>query len=112
MLPLIKAAENTEDGNLARVTVAVLDTGIDLQHSSVKAYIHTNRIKGRKDLLTDGSDNVQDHCGHGTHVAASLLNLAPCADIYVARITKSLQLEKSEHIAQVIRPSPPLQLEA
>ncbi|KAI6091062.1 hypothetical protein F4821DRAFT_211082 [Hypoxylon rubiginosum] len=85
-----------------RVKIAVLDTGIDLEHEDFRAARATSFIGGRpksapgEDPQTDrikekrnfcgDEDCVQDYDGHGTQVAGIILRLAPRADIYVARI--------------------------
>lgn len=87
--------------------IAVLDTGIDMDHpdfkkprSKVSARKLTarskspgepnqeDRIKGRRNFCDDRVDesDVEDTDGHGTHVAAVILRLAPRAELFIARV--------------------------
>jgi hypothetical protein len=68
-LEAVGALESTCDG--AGVRVAVLDTGLDLDHPAFKHLRGAGAIKVRN--FTNGSDgDVSDHDGHGTHCAATI----------------------------------------
>ena len=89
------------------VKIAILDTGIDLEHEDLRnpraksfqkgqpvaakgETPQIKRIKGWKNFCGDENNvdenNVQDLDGHGTQVAGIILRLAPRADLYIARI--------------------------
>lgn len=92
-----------------RVRIAILDTGIDLSHPQFdnspealgaleqqQSCPRRHRVKESKSFV-GGAAGDRDNVGHGTHCAALLLELAPNADIYVARVceerTKKLDPE-------------------
>jgi subtilisin family serine protease len=66
------------------VKIAVLDTGVDLMHPDMEA--RKKQIKGRYNWVNN--QNVLDRSGHGTHTAGLLLDYAPDAELYVAKITE------------------------
>ncbi|KAF6830083.1 pfs domain-containing protein [Colletotrichum musicola] len=67
------------------VKVAVLDTGIDMNHQKVGA--REERIKGKYNWLNDKTvKSVPDRNGHGTFIACLLLDYAPDVGLYVAKI--------------------------
>ncbi|KAM7197503.1 hypothetical protein V8F20_006648 [Naviculisporaceae sp. PSN 640] len=68
-----------------RVKIAVLDTGIDMNHAIFKNKEIRKRIKKRVDFV-DAEGDAADVCGHGTHCVSVLNRVAPWADIYVARV--------------------------
>ncbi|KAI1172065.1 hypothetical protein F4777DRAFT_582348 [Nemania sp. FL0916] len=72
--------------NVAKV--AILDSGIDMSHEKI-AELKGN-IKGLRNFLDEHMDDIEDSDSnrHGTQVALLLLNEAPFADIYIARIKK------------------------
>jgi len=56
----------------------------------------------------DGKNGTEDRLGgdisgHGTHIASIVLDIAPNADIYIARVTKTrlLNERQADQIAQV-----------
>ncbi len=90
-IPLIEAPRVWENGRLGTgVKVAILDTGVDLNHLDLK-----DRIRGSQDFSGKGS--VQDGNGHGTHVAGIIAGsgaasggryrgVAPAADLYIGKV--------------------------
>lgn len=94
-------AEIPDNGR--RVKVAILDTGIDLDHADIMARDEriqdvrswVNGKKGAKDY------SAGDPCGHGTFATGLLLDVAPHVDVYVARIAENETLEQIFHIAEV-----------
>jgi major intracellular serine protease len=75
------------------ITVAVLDTGCDVNHPDLKG-----KIKGYRNFTDDdegAEDNVTDYSGHGTHVAGTIaanedgqgvIGVAPLADLLVIKV--------------------------
>ncbi|KAF3926614.1 M-protease [Arthrobotrys entomopaga] len=68
-----------------KIRIAVLDSGVDDSDGTVKFAIRTKRIVERRSWVGNQSD-CQDTYGHGTHVTRLLLQTAPEAAIYVAKI--------------------------
>ncbi|MEW2487749.1 S8 family serine peptidase [Streptomyces sp. NPDC048411] len=73
------------------VKVAVLDTGVDLNHADIKDRVTATRS------FVPGADTVQDGFGHGTHVASIIAGsgadsggkykgVAPGADLLVGKV--------------------------
>lgn len=89
-----------ENPSTAPVRIAVLDTGLDRSHTDFEA--QEERIKGTKSFISDcgKTDDVFDCCGHGTHVAGLLLDFAPDAELYIAKIS-DLEPAKPADIAKV-----------
>ncbi|KAL8296209.1 hypothetical protein RB601_003593 [Gaeumannomyces tritici] len=97
-----------EPGTTARIKVAILDTGLDLTHPTIKDDCR-GRIKDWKSWLPGraGTD-VCDASGHGTHVAALLLDIAPESDVYIAQIADAVadadpQTVSPHQIAEAVR---------
>ena len=85
----------------ARIKIAVLDTGIDITHPTIAG--HLERIKSERFMASGGKiDNIikatrsfvegepVDQCGHGTRVVELLLRVAPHADLYLGKISNSI----------------------
>ncbi|KAL9593208.1 MAG: hypothetical protein Q9179_006029 [Wetmoreana sp. 5 TL-2023] len=83
------------------VKIAILDTGIDLLHPLFKE--HQDRIKECKSFYEHYKGD-EDSCGHGTHAAGLLLDVASNANIYVARvfITGKESIGTADRIAKAI----------
>lgn len=86
----------------ARIRIAVLDTGYD-PDAIFFDRDRSPRIRGWKDCVERGQTERKDEDGHGTHVLSVLMQVAPAADIYVARIARSTPdlPESSANIAEV-----------
>ncbi|CAM1505661.1 Fc.00g112980.m01.CDS01 [Cosmosporella sp. VM-42] len=70
-----------------KVRIAILDTGIDDEDILIETALQNGRIRDTRDFVS-GSD-VRDSYGHGTHVTRLLLQIAPAAELYIAKISNS-----------------------
>ncbi|KAJ5242226.1 uncharacterized protein N7469_000553 [Penicillium citrinum] len=74
---------------LEPVKIAILDCGFDPKNPLLIMGDQQldPRIKGAKSFVHGSeSANIQDEIGHGTHALGLLLQTAPCAEIYIAKI--------------------------
>lgn len=76
------------------VKVAVLDTGIDLNHPEFKQFRQDGRLDAGFDFVEKGKAIV-DLDGHGTHVCHTLLRTAPYVKLYPIRVLRTRQSENS-----------------
>ncbi|EHK42543.1 hypothetical protein TRIATDRAFT_319946 [Trichoderma atroviride IMI 206040] len=83
------------------VKIAVLDTGVDKSHRDYEA--QEERIQRGESFIPGcrQKDDVSDRCGHGTHVAGLLLDYAPDAELYIAKIC-DLEPPKPATVAKAI----------
>jgi len=87
--------------NTKSVKIAVLDTGVDVTNSFIKgAMKKPQRIKATRSFV-DGVKDAQDLHGHGTHVTALLLKVAPDAHLYIARVASGGKIPANHNIADV-----------
>ncbi|KAL1604742.1 hypothetical protein SLS60_004282 [Paraconiothyrium brasiliense] len=99
-----RLTDTIDEGKCPPIKVAILDTGIDLQHNDIVAC--AERIRDVRSWA-DGSHGVQDWAsgdqhGHGTHVAGILMDCAAEADIYIAKITQDEKSISTDCVAKVI----------
>lgn len=87
--------------NKRRVRIAVLDTGINMKHPEINA--RKERIKGFHCEIKglEGRAN-EDSSGHGTSTALLLMQVAPEADIYVARVFRETKDVVPDQVAPAI----------
>ena len=84
---------------LGRIRIAILDTGSSLPQ--VARWSYEDRLLSFKSWLTSAPEDgdltrgYQDLDGHSTHVAALLVQTAPNADMYVARVFKDRKESKT-----------------
>lgn len=76
------------------VKVAVIDTGFYVDDDDPFLLAVEHRVKDSK-CFVGSSNDCTDHHGHGTQVARLLLNYAPEADIYIAKISDSGTFEET-----------------
>ena len=98
----VRCSQNSDEDS--RTKIAILDTGIDLDHVDMQA--QEERIKSVRSWV-GGRNGREDReggnvYGNGTHVAGLLLDIAPQADIFVARIAEGGELKPTDHIADNI----------
>lgn len=79
-----------------RLKVAILDTGIDINHPEI---FGDERVKGRKSWTGTSAD--EDASGHGTHIASTVLSLTSNVDVYIAKVTETNVLEDTDRISDV-----------
>ncbi|KAK0507732.1 hypothetical protein JMJ35_009621 [Cladonia borealis] len=84
------------------VRIAILDSGFDPENSLL---INDDqrldpRIKGVQNFVhgTESCD-IQDEIGHGTHALGLLLNVATCAEIFIARVANQETLGRENYDA-------------
>lgn len=93
-----------------KIRIAIIDTGIDNTDNIIKGALDDERIKeccgfvNGPDAAPDPND-VQDKFGHGTHVARLVLNAAPSAEVYIAKIADDKTVNRTDlhRIARAIR---------
>jgi subtilisin family serine protease len=97
--------------SMDRLKIAILDTGIDHEHKFIDG------IKNRLPRVlmeccsfvgpsedAESEARTQDTDGHGTHIAGLVMKLAPCAKIYIARISETRKVPLRNRIADVGTP--------
>lgn len=106
-------------GGRQRIRIALLDTGVHKVGSDLQACItevmhyrkergfekeQRNPIKKQKSFVA-GEESCDDTslCGHGTQLACLLLKLAPDADLYIAKVSSSLDFAVTSGVAEVSR---------
>ena len=82
------------------VRIAILDSGLDPENPFVieDQQLDNPRIKEARSFVHGtGPDDIRDEIGHGTHALGLLLKVAPCAEIYVARIARRETLDPNTY---------------
>lgn len=82
------------------VRIAILDSGLDPENPFLieDQQLPNPRVKEARSFIhgTEPHD-VRDEIGHGTHALGLLLKVAPCAEIYVARIARRETLDPNTY---------------
>jgi hypothetical protein len=78
-----------------KIKIAVIDSGVQWDDGRIKAARSGKRIVKGRNFLPNALPDVWDDptgVGHGTIVTTLLLDIAPHADIYVAKVTDQLNI--------------------
>jgi len=82
------------------VRIAILDSGLDPENPFLieDQQLDNPRIKEARSFVhgTEPHD-IRDEIGHGTHALGLLLKVAPCAEIYVAKIAQRETLDPNTY---------------
>lgn len=83
------------------VKIAILDSGFDPRHPNLIDNQQLDpRIKGAQSFVHGTSQfDILDEIGHGTHALGLLLSVAPCAEIYIARVATQETLGQQSYDA-------------
>lgn len=82
------------------VRIAILDSGLDPDSPFLieDQQLANPRVKDALSFIHGtGPHDVRDEIGHGTHALGLLLKVAPCAEIYVARIARRETLDANTY---------------
>lgn len=73
--------------------IAILDTGIDMTHPQVKEMQEEasewkpNKARVTSKSFIESIKDGEDHNGHGTHIAVTVMRIAKWAEVYVATVS-------------------------
>ena len=88
-----------------RIRIAVLDTGI--RQEAFVRWMQQRNTRNRVSYMSfvsgDGDCPPKDDADHGTHTAALLLSTAPNADILIARVASSTDIDAADSMTKVCR---------
>lgn len=76
--------------------VAVLDTGCDINHESVK-----NNIVDCYNVI-DKNNNIKDYNGHGTHISSIITRMAPECELMIVKVLSYTGRGDPRHIVEGI----------
>jgi hypothetical protein len=82
------------------VRIAILDSGLDPDSPFLieDQPLAKPRIKEARSFIhATGSHDIRDELGHGTHALGLLLKVAPCTEIYVAKIARRETLDPNTY---------------
>lgn len=100
------------------IKVAIIDTGIDALHPSIRDECHwipggTGEKRIRDYAQWVENPKVEDVSGHGTHIAGIILNMTQNVELYIGRFTelgKPNEADKDKVRGRIIKVSRPTHL--
>ncbi|KAF5560707.1 thermostable alkaline protease precursor [Fusarium napiforme] len=108
---IMNLRDEKPDHNFKPVKIAILDTGCDAELPFFKIPRRKKSIKAWRDFTRDSSEDMseegcmEDEYGHGSLMTRLIMEAAPLAHIYVARVAKNTEELRygSDQIAKAIR---------
>lgn len=94
--PLVQA-----DAVSRKIRIAVLDTGVSKKDPFIRG--SARRIVGGRSWVGMNHQDYDDTYGHGTHVTRFLLQAAPAAEVFIAKISNDKYIDEKDvgRIAEV-----------
>lgn len=85
-----------------KIRIAIIDTGIDDGDILIETALESGRIRACQGFVNDPDDHKDIH-GHGTHVARLVLEMAPSAELYIAKVSddKTINATDLNRISEV-----------
>jgi hypothetical protein len=81
-----------------KIRIAVIDSGVRSEDPDIMAADATKRIRDYRNFTSldpsDCEDEVED--GHGTLVSRLLLDVAPMAELYIAKVSRQRSIPRKE----------------
>ncbi|KAI1742075.1 subtilisin-like protein [Xylaria scruposa] len=100
--PFVATYETEDPGRrtFEPVRIAILDSGFDPENPLLWTDMGKldPRIKAAQSFVHQTeSDAIRDEIGHGTHALGLLLNIAICAEIYIAKVAHQETLDRNAY---------------
>ncbi|KAM3505003.1 hypothetical protein MY11210_008140 [Beauveria gryllotalpidicola] len=101
----VKSRTPLPENRRRKIRVAVIDSGISTSDSEIRIGLRDSnvglgqrdrRIAELRNFCGTSVDDCEDYHGHGTTVAKILLEAAPQAEIYIAKVTNSSTVSDDE----------------
>lgn len=78
-----------------KIRIAIIDSGAKKTDSRIAGALRAGRIvTGRNFLPDEAADDWDDFYGHGTHITGLLLNMAPEAELFIAKVTDGQRIDR------------------
>lgn len=81
-----------------KIRVAVIDSGVREEDPEIMAAHAKKRIRKYRNFSGPDPNHCEDEVegGHGTMVARLLLDVAPAAELYIAKVSRQKSIPKKE----------------
>jgi len=85
-----------------KIRIAIIDTGIDDEDDNLIEFCReSGRIKDSCGFINDpnskpDTEDYKDVNGHGTHVARLILEMAPAAELYIAKVSNDTSIQPTD----------------
>ncbi|KAI1086170.1 peptidase S8/S53 domain-containing protein [Rostrohypoxylon terebratum] len=79
-----------------KVRIAIIDSGVRNEDIEIAAAKANKQIVGYRNFTSSDPDDCEDHINHGTMVTRLLLDVAPEAELYIAKVSNQKKLPKSQ----------------
>ncbi|KAJ4153104.1 hypothetical protein LMH87_009609 [Akanthomyces muscarius] len=75
-----------------KIRVAIIDSGVSKEDLFIKQYMKRGSIAQMRNFTSPDINDCEDSSGHGTAVTKILLEVAPHVEVYIAKVTNTLEI--------------------